>query len=139
VLAAECRLVHRLDRETSGVLVVARTAAAAAWLSAAFARRAAAAGSGSSSSGGGGGGGIGGGSGGIVRSAAATAADAGTHPMVQRVYWAIVECGSDSVVQSTGIIEESLEVPVELQWLAICCCGVAEQRVAGHSCLWNLT
>jgi 23S rRNA-/tRNA-specific pseudouridylate synthase len=30
------RLVHRLDRNTSGALVVARTADAAAWLSRAF-------------------------------------------------------------------------------------------------------
>jgi 23S rRNA pseudouridine955/2504/2580 synthase len=36
------RLVHRLDRETSGVLVVAKTQPAAAWLSAAFAERRAA-------------------------------------------------------------------------------------------------
>lgn len=33
------RLVHRLDRETSGALVVARHADSAAWLSAAFARK----------------------------------------------------------------------------------------------------
>jgi 23S rRNA pseudouridine955/2504/2580 synthase len=32
------RLVHRLDRDTSGVLVLARSAAAAAWLAAAFRR-----------------------------------------------------------------------------------------------------
>jgi 23S rRNA pseudouridine955/2504/2580 synthase len=33
------RLVHRLDRDTSGVLVLARSAAAAAWLAAAFRRK----------------------------------------------------------------------------------------------------
>lgn len=33
------RLVHRLDRETSGVLIVAKTQPAAAWASAAFAAR----------------------------------------------------------------------------------------------------
>jgi tRNA pseudouridine32 synthase/23S rRNA pseudouridine746 synthase len=33
------RLVHRLDRETSGVLIVAKTQPAAAWASAAFASR----------------------------------------------------------------------------------------------------
>jgi len=33
------RLVHRLDRDTSGTLVLARSAAAAAWLSAAFRRK----------------------------------------------------------------------------------------------------
>ena len=31
-----CRLVHRLDKDTSGAIVLARTADAAAWLSAAF-------------------------------------------------------------------------------------------------------
>lgn len=35
------RLVHRLDRETSGILLVAKTQPAAAWASAAFAERAA--------------------------------------------------------------------------------------------------
>lgn len=34
--ADTCRLVHRLDRETSGALVVARTPDVAAWLSACF-------------------------------------------------------------------------------------------------------
>src|SRR5262249_7573360 len=33
------RLVHRLDRDTSGVLVLARSAAAASWLAAAFRRK----------------------------------------------------------------------------------------------------
>lgn len=35
-VAERPRLVHRLDRDTSGVLVLARSAAAASWLSAAF-------------------------------------------------------------------------------------------------------
>jgi 23S rRNA-/tRNA-specific pseudouridylate synthase len=36
LMPAPCRLVHRLDRNVSGVMVVGRSAAAAAWLSAAF-------------------------------------------------------------------------------------------------------
>ena len=101
--SAKRRLVHRLDRETSGALVVARTAAAAAWLSAAFSRRAAAAGSS-------GGGGISGVDGGRRRQPLRHAGPA-SQPSVQRVYWAVVECGSGSAVQPVGIIEEPLEVP----------------------------
>ena len=35
-----CRLVHRLDKDASGCLVIARTADSAAWLSLAFAQHA---------------------------------------------------------------------------------------------------
>lgn len=124
ISAAFSRLVHRLDRETSGALVVARTAAAAAWLSAAFGRKSSAAGSNS-----------GGGSSSAAaapawrirtaRSAAAALTAArpqpGSHsaaaavlPEVQRVYWAIVECGDVSTLQPEGVVEEPLEA--SLHW-----------------------
>lgn len=97
------RLVHRLDRETSGALVVARTAAAAAWLSAAFSTKSAAAAGGpgastraARSSAAAGGVGAAAGSGGVVAARA---------PQVQRVYWAVVEAGDNSRLQREGVIE----------------------------------
>lgn len=94
------RLVHRLDRETSGALVVARTPDAAAWLSACFrehAENAEAALTATAAHG-------------SVTHRGATAASgrkvsrvkarqrqpsaAGTGAAVQRTYWAIVETGS---------------------------------------------
>lgn len=97
------RLVHRLDRETSGALVVARTAAAAAWLSAAFSSKSAA---------------VAGGPVAVSRSArsratagsGSAAAGSSWAPQVQRVYWAVVEAGDGSRLQREGIIEEPLEI-----------------------------
>lgn len=85
------RLVHRLDRETSGAMVVARHAASAAWLSAAFARKSAAGAAPSA---------IGGpvtgskGPGGPERGERHRLrdGDAGL-PWISRTYWAIVEAG----------------------------------------------
>lgn len=124
--SAKRRLVHRLDRETSGALVVARTAAAAAWLSAAFSRCAAAAVSS-------GGGGISGVDGGRRRQPLRHAGPA-SQPSVQRVYWAVVECGSGSAVQPAGIIEEPLEVPLAAWQPEKRCTVDASCAAAADSC-----
>eukprot|EP00887_Chlorella_sp_A99_P003729 scaffold7.g3729.t1 len=86
---AGLRLVHRLDRETSGVLLLATSPDAAAALGAAF-RRGAARAEGADGSGGGGGGG-------------AAAAEAG--PRVRKRYWAVADCSGAGRLARAGAVD----------------------------------
>lgn len=88
--ASDPRLVHRLDRETSGALVVARHSDSAAWLSAAFARKS----QGSTDEG--------------SRDGHRPEGAAWSAPFVSRMYWAVVEAHWQ--LPQEGIISEPLEV-----------------------------
>ena len=96
------RLVHRLDRDTSGALVVARTADAAAWLSQAFRQHALDADAGQTPHS-------------KQRPASQPAAKktptrassiAGQQPAVQRVYWAMVDMsGAEAPLPESGRVD----------------------------------